>query len=139
MPNHPILFYNHATTRPLIPFELYIKTFFRTSKQQPKFTTNPGLIYCIGFNENQFICSLATGGESTFPNITNKDLSNLPCMYPSLSEQHHIAEILTTTDTYIENEQTYLNKLQQKIKQSLWFLFNFALRGYFRYTRSLLQ
>ena len=68
--------------------------------------------------ENQFIFSLATGGGSTFPNITNKDLSNLPCMYPSLSEQHRIAEILTTADTYIEKEQNYLNKLQQ-IKKGL--------------------
>lgn len=68
--------------------------------------------------ENQFIFSLATGGGSTFPNITSKDLSNLPCMYPSLPEQHHIAEILTVTDTYIEKEQTYLNKLQQ-IKKGL--------------------
>jgi type I restriction enzyme S subunit len=37
---------------------------------------------------------------------------------PPLPEQHHIAEILTTIDTYIEKEQTYLNKLQQ-IKKGL--------------------
>jgi type I restriction enzyme S subunit len=41
---------------------------------------------------------------------------NIPL--PPIPEQHHIAEILTATDTYIEKEQTYLNKLQQ-IKKGL--------------------
>lgn len=68
--------------------------------------------------EKQPIFSLASGGGSTFPNITSKDLSNLPCMCPSLPEQHRIAEILTAADDRIEKEEAYRDKLLQ-IKKGL--------------------
>jgi len=51
-------------------------------------------------------------------NLNLEQIKNLQLLMPPLPEQHRIAEILTTTDTYIEKEQTYLNKLQQ-IKKGL--------------------
>jgi len=55
---------------------------------------------------------------TTRPRVNLDQVRNLFIPFPPLPEQHHIAEILTTTDTYIEKEQTYLNKLQQ-IKKGL--------------------
>jgi type I restriction enzyme S subunit len=61
----------------------------------------------------QYIFSLASGGGSTFPNITSKDLSNLRFTYPPLPEQRRIAEILTAADQRIEKEEAYRDKLLQ--------------------------
>jgi type I restriction enzyme S subunit len=51
-------------------------------------------------------------------NLNLEQIKNLQLLMPPLPEQHHIAQILTAADTYIEKEQTYLNKLQQ-IKKGL--------------------
>ena len=64
-------------------------------------------------HKTQYIFSLASGGGSTFPNITSKDLSNLRFTYPPLAEQRRIAEILTAADQRIEKEEAYRDKLLQ--------------------------
>ncbi|KAF5424803.1 MAG: type I restriction enzyme, S subunit [Candidatus Methanomarinus sp.] len=55
---------------------------------------------------------------TTRPRVNLDQVRNLLIPFPPLPEQHHITEILTAADTYIEKEQTYLNKLQQ-IKKGL--------------------
>jgi type I restriction enzyme S subunit len=55
---------------------------------------------------------------SALKRIVLKDIKKLSVIIPPLPEQHRITEILTAADTYIEKEQTYLNKLQQ-IKKGL--------------------
>lgn len=56
--------------------------------------------------------------QMTVTNLHLEEIKEFQIPLPSHSEQHRIAEILTATDTYIEKEQTYLNKLQQ-IKKGL--------------------
>lgn len=58
-----------------------------------------------------------TQGSSNI-NINAENIKSIRIPLPPLPEQHRIAKILTATDTYIEKEQTYLNKLQQ-IKKGL--------------------
>ncbi len=65
----------------------------------------------------QKIVDMKMSGSSV-PHIFQRDMVNLNTPLFSLPEQHRISEILTTADTYIEKEQTYLNKLQQ-IKKGL--------------------
>ncbi|MCK5217545.1 MAG: restriction endonuclease subunit S, partial [Methanosarcinales archaeon] len=62
------------------------------------------------------LSNLSHGGTMDVLNGTT--IKKLRFGIPDIKEQHHIAEILTTADTYIEKEQTYLNKLQQ-IKKGL--------------------
>jgi type I restriction enzyme S subunit len=64
----------------------------------------------------RFIDNIKSG--STLAGLSQSSFEKFKFIIPSNEEQHHIAEILTTTDTYIKKEQTYLNKLQQ-IKKGL--------------------
>ena len=49
----------------------------------------------------------------TVTNLHLEEIKEFQIPLPSYAEQHHIAEILTTTDPYIEKEQTYLTKPPQ--------------------------
>ena len=62
------------------------------------------------------------GKGSTFKAITKDDLENLKVLYPSLSEQQKIAEILLTVDKKLEierNEKTRLERIKQGLMDLL--------------------
>jgi type I restriction enzyme S subunit len=82
----------------------------------PKKKINHEFLFWLLNNSKNFFLDLTQG--TSINGITRKDLMSYNFPLPPLPEQHRIAEILTTTDTYIEKEQTYLNKLQQ-IKKGL--------------------
>ncbi|AKB75038.1 Type I restriction-modification system, specificity subunit S [Methanosarcina lacustris Z-7289] len=55
----------------------------------------------------------ANGEGSTFPNIKRDQLNEIKIAVPSLPEQQKIASILSKVDSQIQDNQSYLHKLQE--------------------------
>lgn len=73
--------------------------------------TDETFLYYLLIYQSRFLKSYAQG--STFESINKDVLTHLELPVPPYLEQKRIAEILSTTDQYIQNEREYCTSLQE--------------------------
>ena len=109
-----------------MPSNVIVSTGFITLDVKDKSLFSPEYIYYLLTQQGvvDYLQGIAQNGVSAYPSINPSDIANLKFNFPSLSDQEHIASVLTNIDRKIALNRQINDNLEAMAKQlyDYWFV-----------------
>ena len=109
-----------------MPSNVIVSTGFITLDVKDKSLFSPEYIYYLLTQQGvvDYLQGIAQNGVSAYPSINPSDIANLKFNFPSLSDQEHIASVLTNIDRKIALNRQINDNLEAMARQlyDYWFV-----------------